>query len=167
MPNDTYEQIMKLLKNKDVAIVVDATNDLLKKVLPYHPFLIKPNQRELEELYQVTINSREDIIKYAKKLQEQGAINVLVSLGKDGALLVDENKEVYYCPSAKGKLINSVGSGDSMVAGFVAGYLKNHDYKEALKLGSACGGATAFSEDLAQLDLIKEVEKQLTVEKIS
>ena len=81
--------------------------------------------------------------------------------------LVDENKEVYYCPSAKGKLINSVGSGDSMVAGFVAGYLKNHDYKEALKLGSACGGATAFSEDLAQLDLIKEVEKQLTVEKIS
>ena len=167
MPDDTYEQIMKLLKNKDVAIVVDATNDLLKKVLPYHPFLIKPNQRELEELYQVTINSREDIIKYAKKLQEQGAINVLVSLGKDGALLVDENKEVYYCPSAKGKLINSVGSGDSMVAGFVAGYLKNHDYKEALKLGSACGGATAFSEDLAQLDLIKEVEKQLTVEKIS
>lgn len=166
MPNDTYEQIMKLLKNKDVAIVVDATNDLLKKVLPYHPFLIKPNQRELEELYQVTINSREDIIKYAKKLQEQGAINVLVSLGKDGALLVDENKEVYYCPSAKGILINSVGSGDSMVAGFVAGYLKNHDYKEALKLGSACGGATAFSEDLAQLDLIKEVEKQLTVEKI-
>lgn len=167
MPNDTYEQIMKLLENKNIDIVVDATNDLLKKVLPYHPFLIKPNQRELEELYQVTINSHDDIIKYAKKLQDEGAVNVLVSLGKDGALLVDENKEVYYCPSAKGKLINSVGSGDSMVAGFVAGYLKTHDYKAALKLGSACGGATAFSEDLAQLDLIKEVEEQLTVEKLS
>lgn len=167
MPNNTYEQIMKLLENKNIDIVVDATNDLLKKVLPYHPFLIKPNQRELEELYQVTINSHDDIIKYAKKLQDEGAVNVLVSLGKDGALLVDENKEVYYCPSAKGKLINSVGSGDSMVAGFVAGYLKTHDYKAALKLGSACGGATAFSEDLAQLDLIKEVEEQLTVEKLS
>ena len=155
-----------LIINKGIKIIVDATNDLLKKVLPYHPFLIKPNHRELEELFNVKIENKEDLIHYARKLQEQGAINVLVSLGKDGAILVSEDTHVYYCAGAKGKLLNSVGSGDSMVAGFIAGYLKDKKYDEALKLGSACGGATAFSEDLAEVSMIQEVYKQLKVEEL-
>ena len=133
LPNDIYEQIMKKLDQQGIKIIVDATNDLLKKVLPYHPFLIKPNHRELEELFNVKIEN------------------------KDGAILVSEDGHVYYCAGAKGKLLNSVGSGDSMVAGFIAGYLKDKKYDEALKLGSACGGATAFSEDLAEASMIQEV----------
>ena len=128
LPSDIYEQIMKKLDQQGIKIIVDATNDLLKKVLPYHPFLIKPNHRELEELFNVKIENQEDLIFYARKLQEQGAINVLVSLGKDGAILVSEDDHVYYCAGAKGKLLNSVGSGDSMVAGFIAGYLKDKKY---------------------------------------
>ena len=112
------------------------------------------------------LKNKEDLIHYARKLQEQGAINVLVSLGKDGAILVSEDGHVYYCAGAKGKLLNSVGSGDSMVAGFIAGYLKDKKYDEALKLGSACGGATAFSEDLAEASMIQEVYKQLQVEEL-
>ena len=166
LPNDIYEQIMKKLDQQGIKIIVDATNDLLKKVLPYHPFLIKPNHRELEELFNVRIENKEDLIHYARKLQKQGAINVLVSLGKDGAILVSEDNHVYYCAGAKGKLLNSVGSGDSMVAGFIAGYLKEKKYDEALKLGSACGGATAFSEDLAEASMIQEVYKQLKVEEL-
>ena len=166
LPDDIYEQIMKKLDQQGIKIIVDATNDLLKKVLPYHPFLIKPNHRELEELFNVKIENKEDLIHYARKLQEQGAINVLVSLGKDGAILVSEDTHVYYCAGAKGKLLNSVGSGDSMVAGFIAGYLKDKKYDEALKLGSACGGATAFSEDLAEVSMIQEVYKQLQVEEL-
>ena len=163
LPDDIYEQIMKKLDQQGIKIIVDATNDLLKKVLPYHPFLIKPNHRELEELFNVRIENKEDLIHYARKLQKQGAINVLVSLGKDGAILVSEDTHVYYCAGAKGKILNSVGSGDSMVAGFIAGYLKDKKYDEALKLGSACGGATAFSEDLAEVSMIQEVYKQLQV----
>ena len=166
LPDDIYEKIMKKLDQQGIKIIVDATNDLLKKVLPYHPFLIKPNHRELEELFNVKIENKEDLIHYARKLQEQGAINVLVSLGKDGAILVSEDTHVYYCAGAKGKLLNSVGSGDSMVAGFIAGYLKDKKYDEALKLGSACGGATAFSEDLAEASMIQEVYKQLQVEEL-
>lgn len=164
LPNNIYETIMKLLSHKDVRVVVDATNDLLKKVLPYHPFLIKPNHRELEELFDVKINTQEELIGYAKELQKQGAINVLVSLGKDGALLMSENHHVYKCASVKGQLINSVGSGDSMVAGFLAGYMQDHDYSNALALGTACGGATAFSEDLAEADLIHDLYKHIQVE---
>lgn len=167
LPDDIYEQIMKQLEDKKILIIVDATNNLLKKVLPYHPFLIKPNLHELEELFATKITSQKQIIEYGKQLQQLGASNVLISLGKDGAILIAENNTVYACPGAKGKLINSVGSGDSMVAGFIAGYLVNHDYANALKLGSACGGATAFSSDLAQKELIEEIEQQLTVTVIS
>lgn len=163
LPDDIYQQIMKQLSLKDIKIIVDATNELLLKVLPYKPFLIKPNLRELEEIFNTTINTQEELISYASKLQEQGAVNVLVSLGKDGAMLIDEYQHVYKCPAAKGKLVNSVGSGDSMVAGFLAGYLKDNDYKEALRLGSACGGATAFSSDLAQRDTIEDVYQQLEI----
>lgn len=166
LSSSLYEDIMKRLEDKNIKVIVDATNDLLKKVLPYHPFLIKPNHRELEELFNTHIENQKDLICYAKKLQDLGAVNVLVSLGKDGALLVSEDKHIYYCPSAKGKLINSVGSGDSMVAGFLGGYLLKQDYQEALRLGSACGGATAFSEDLALKEKIDEVYQQLKVEVI-
>lgn len=166
LPNDIYEQIMKRCQNKNIRILVDATNDLLKKVLPYHPFLIKPNLRELEELFNVTIDSKEKLIHYATLLQQQGAINVLISLGKDGAVLVSEEDKVYYCAGAKGKLLNSVGSGDSMVAGFIAGYLSKQTYQEALHLGSSCGGATAFSEDLAEAKLIYAIYDQLHVEEL-
>lgn len=164
LPNNIYEQIMIRLQGKDVRIIVDATNELLLKVLPYHPFLIKPNHRELEEIFDVSISNQKDLIHYASKLQDKGAINVLVSLGGDGAMLIDENKHVYHCEAAKGKLINSVGSGDSMVAGFLAGYLRNNDYKEAIRLGSACGGATAFSFDLAEKSLIDKVYESISVD---
>lgn len=166
LPDDIYEKIMIRLQDKHVRILVDATKQLLLNVLPYHPFLVKPNHRELEEIFHTEIKTQEELIMYAQKLQAQGAINVLVSLGGDGALLVAENGHVYRCPAAKGTLINSVGSGDSMVAGFLAGYLKNKDYGEAIHLGSACGGATAFSQDLAMKDMIDEVYKQLKTEVI-
>ncbi len=166
LPYDIYERVIQLVQHKNVRIVVDATNELLKKVLPYHPFLIKPNHQELEELFHVQIKTQQEIIAYAKQLQKQGAINVLVSLGKKGAILVAEDGRVYMCESAKGQLKNSVGSGDSMVAGFLAGYIQFCDYRKALLLGSACGGATAFSDDLAEADLIHEVYKQMQVEMI-
>lgn len=166
LPNDIYEVIMKRLSGKEVKIIVDATNELLLKVLPYHPFLIKPNHRELEEIFKTKITNQDEIICYARKLQAQGAINVLVSLGKDGALLVSEDSHVYSCNGAKGKLINSVGSGDSMVAGFLAGYLKDKSYQEAIRLGSACGGATAFNDDLATKEMIDQVYQQINVEVI-
>ncbi|MFQ6861271.1 MAG: 1-phosphofructokinase [Beduini sp.] len=166
LPDDIYEKIMDRLKDKEIRILVDATKQLLLNALPYKPFLIKPNLRELEEIFQTEINNQKELISYAKKLQEQGAMNVLVSLGKDGALLIASDQKVYYCPGAKGTLINSVGSGDSMVAGFLAGYLKHHDYSEALRLGSACGGATAFSKDLAHKETIDDIYQQLKTEVI-
>lgn len=166
LPDDIYEKIMIRLQDKHVRILVDATKQLLLNVLPYHPFLVKPNHRELEEIFQTEIKNQDELIMYAKKLQDQGAVNVLVSLGGEGALLVAEDGHVYRCPAAKGALLNSVGSGDSMVAGFLAGYLKNKDYGEAIHLGSACGGATAFSKDLATKDIIDEIYKQLKTEVI-
>ena len=141
----------------DDIYVVDATGDLLKNVLNYIPFLIKPNHHELGDLFSVQIKSDDDIVKYSKKLQEMGAKNVLVSMAKDGAMLTDENGSVHKIDNAKGKLINSVGCGDSMVAGFTAGYIKTADYSYALRLGSACGNATAFSEKLATREEIERV----------
>lgn len=166
LPNTIYEDIMKRLANKSIRIIVDATNELLLKVLPYQPFLIKPNHRELEEIFNTEINNQDELITYARKLQEQGARNVLVSLGSKGAILVAQDNHVYRTPAAKGKLINSVGSGDSMVAGFLAGYLESNDYQEAIRLGSACGGATAFSQDLAIKNKIDEIYQQLNTEVI-
>ena len=144
-----YMDIMKHLEGRGINIVVDATRNLLTNVLAYKPFLIKPNNHELGEIFGVEITDKDDVIKYAKKLQEQGARNVLVSMAEDGAMLTDENGSVHKIGNAKGKLINSVGSEDSMVAGFTAGYIKTADYSYALRLGSACGNATAFSEKLA------------------
>lgn len=166
LSDDIYEQIMKRLSAHHIKIVVDATNKLLTRVLPYHPFLIKPNKRELEELFDIEIHDQTTLITYATKLQDLGAQNVLVSLGKDGALLISEDHHIYKCGTPSGTLINSVGSGDSMVAGFIAGYLNHHSYKEALRLGSACGSATAFSQDLATLSKINELYEQIESEEI-
>ena len=161
LPDNMYEKILERLDGKGVNFVVDATGDLLKNVLKYKPFMVKPNHHELGEIFGVEITALEDIEKYAKKLQEMGAKNVLVSRGKDGAALIDEFGKVHTMGNVPGKIISSVGCGDSMVAGFVAGYVKEKDYAYALKLGSACGNATAFSSGLATKN---EIDKMLQSE---
>lgn len=147
IPNTIYKDIMKMLP--DALIVVDATKELLLNVLEEKPFLIKPNNHELGEIFNVELRTKEDVIPYAKKLQEQGAKNVLISLGKEGGVLVSETGEVYQMDAPKGELINSVGAGDSMVAGFIAGYLEKNDYEYAFKMGICTGSASAFSTNLA------------------
>lgn len=162
-----YEKIMERVNSKDIKVVVDATKNLLLNVLKYRPFLIKPNNHELAEMFDVELKSTDDVIFYARKLKEMGAQNVLISMGKDGALLVSENDEVFISSVAKGEVVNSVGAGDSMVAGFVSGYLKTNSYEEALRLGAASGGATAFSSDLANREFIDRLVKEIKVEKIN
>jgi 1-phosphofructokinase len=149
LPDDIYERMLDRLDGKGINFVVDTTGELLLKVLKYKPFLVKPNHHELGDLFGVKLQTPEEIEKYAKKLRKMGARNVLVSRAKDGAMLIDENDEVHLIGNAEGKLVNSVGCGDSMVGGFVAGCIEKGDYAYALKLGSACGNATAFSEELA------------------
>lgn len=161
LPDDVYERIIERLDGKDVRIVVDATKKLLVNSLKYKPFLIKPNRQELSEIFDTTVKTESDVVKYAQELQKMGAKNVLVSLGGDGALLVDEFGKVHKEGVIKGhKVLNTVGSGDSMVAGFVAGCIVKNDYAYALKLGSACGNATAFLNGLATKDKIDELLAQ-------
>lgn len=161
LPSDIYEQIMERLQGRDIHIVVDATKDLLLNVLKYHPFLIKPNNHELGEMFHTVLQSDEEIIAYAKKLQDMGARNVLVSMAGDGAILVTETDEVHKIGVPKGTVVNSVGAGDSMVAGFIASYFREHDYLKALKFGTATGSATAFSEGLAPKEKVEELLKTL------
>ena len=149
MPGSMYMDIMRHLQNKDLKIVVDATKDLLVNVLQYHPFLIKPNNHELGEIFGVKIESKADVITYAKKMQEKGARNVLVSMAGDGAVLVAEDGSIFQSEAPEGKVVNSVGAGDSMVAGFIAGYLENGSYEKAFQMGVCTGSASAFSEELA------------------
>lgn len=149
LPSDTYEKIMARLDGKGIQIVVDAERDLLVNVLKYHPFLIKPNNHELGEIFDKVLKTDEEIVECARKLQEKGGRNILVSMAGDGALLLDEKGEAHRIGCPKGKVVNSVGAGDSMVAGFVAGYQQTGDYGFALKLGTATGSATAFSLGLA------------------
>lgn len=160
LPNNIYEQILERLNGKGINFVVDATGELLLNVLKYKPFLIKPNHHELGDLFDVEIENEEDVIKYAKELQKLGAKNVLVSRSKDGATLVNENGNAMTIGNIEGKVVNSVGCGDSMVAGFIAGYIKENNYEHALKLGSACGNATALLEGLATKD---EIERVMTL----
>lgn len=157
LPDDIYERILSRLDGRGINFVVDATGDLLKNVLKYKPFLIKPNHHELGDLFKVEAKSEQDIVFYAKKLQEMGARNVLVSRAKDGATLIDEQGSVTTFENVEGELVNSVGCGDSMVGGFLAGWIEKGDYSYALKLGAACGNATAFSQELATADEIKNV----------
>ena len=160
LPSDIYERILARLSDKNIRTVVDATNDLLLNVLKYKPFLIKPNDLELGEIFGRKLDSDEDIELYARKLKEMGAQNVLVSMAEKGAMLIDEYGNLHRCGVCKGKLVNSVGAGDSMLAGFVAGSL-NKDYDYALRLGTAAGGATAFSEWLAEKSLIDQLMEEL------
>ena len=166
LPENIYETILARLSDKNITFVVDATGDLLKNVLVYKPFLIKPNHHELGEIFGKTLKNTDEIAHYAKKMQKMGARNVLVSMAANGALLVDETGRVHIIGTAKGKAVNSVGAGDSMVAGFLAGYLENNDYSYALALGSAAGSATAFSEGLANKELIFQLLNEIQSEKI-
>lgn len=159
--NNIYEIICSKLEKNGVTFVVDSTKELLINVLKYKPFLIKPNKEELEETFKEKIETNEDIVKHAQKLQDMGARNVLISLGGDGAILITETKEVYYSKAPKGKVLNTVGSGDSMVAGFIAGYQKNRDYSEAFKMGIAAGSASAFSMNLATLPEVESLLKEI------
>lgn len=161
LPEDIYEKILAALSGKGIRIAVDATKDLLLNVLKYHPFLIKPNNHELGEMFHTVCETKEDIEHYARELQKMGARNVLISMAGDGAILITENGDSIQMGTPKGKVVNSVGAGDSMVAGFLAGYLKNGQYEEALKMGTAAGSATAFSEGLASYEMFSEMLKQL------
>ena len=151
---------MQRLSGRGIKIVVDATKNLLLNVLKYHPFLIKPNHQELGELFGVTLTEEADIIVYAGRLQKMGAVNVLISMAENGAILLTEDGTVYKKASPKGKVINSVGAGDSMVAGFLAGYLNTKDYEKALQLGIAAGSATAFLPWLAGKEEIVKLLQQ-------
>jgi len=159
--DDIYERIMERLDGRGILIVVDAEKRLLFNVLKYRPFLIKPNNHELGAMFGVTLKEDEEILFYAGELQRQGARNVLVSMAGDGSLLLDEYGQVHKMGAAKGTVKNSVGAGDSMVAGFLAGYLEKEEYSYALKLGTAAGGATAFSDDLADGEMIWSVLETL------
>lgn len=167
IPDTIYYDIMKMLSDRKIMIVVDATKDLLLNVLPLHPFLIKPNKQELAEIMNLENLSKEDIVKNAFELQKRGARNVLVSMAGEGAILVTEDGKVYSSEAHKGKVVNSVGAGDSMVAGFIYGYLKNKDYKEAFETGLCAGSASAFSENLATREQVEELlikQREMTVE---
>lgn len=161
LPDDLYSKILEELSDRNINIVVDTTGNQLLNVLKYKPFLIKPNHHELGEIFGQKMDTTEKITEYAKKLQEMGAVNVLVSRGGDGAVLVDDHGTVHPASAIKGKLVNSVGCGDSMVAGFIAGYITNKSYSEALKLAVASSAATAFSKELAKADEIYKIYKNL------
>ena len=161
MPSSIYSDILAKLQDKGVTFVVDATKELLTNVLCYKPFLIKPNNHELGELFGVTLSTRESVVPYARRLQEQGARNVLVSMAGQGAVLVAEDGSVYMTPAPKGTLVNAVGAGDSMVAGFLAGWQERHDYGHAFRMGVAAGSASAFSKYLATREEVEQVYAQL------
>ena len=161
MPVDIYERIMERLQTKGVKFIVDTTGDCLLKVLKYKPFLIKPNHHELGDLFNVKLNGKEEIIEYAKKLKEMGAENVIISMAGDGAILINSNGEVTISNVPKGVVKNSVGAGDSMVGGFITGYVNSGNVEEAFKLGVATGSASAFSEGLAKKEYVYELLKQV------
>lgn len=158
---DIYKDLMEEVDGKGIPVIVDAIGDALLKTLPLHPFLMKPNHQELSELFDVELSTREQVIPYAGKLQEWGAQNVLVSLGGAGAVLLDQNGVVYESEVPRGKLINAVGAGDSMVAGFLAGYLEKQDFAHAFLMGMAAGSASAFSEGLADRATVEQLYQQL------
>lgn len=154
LPDDIYERIMEKFQGKNIKIIVDATKNLLLNVLKYKPFLIKPNNHELEEIFNVNLRSNEEIIIYGRKLQEMGARNVLISMAGDGAILIKEGGDIAISKVPKGVVKNSVGAGDSMVAGFIAGFTEGKDLNRAFKMGVATGSASAFSEGLAKKEKV-------------
>lgn len=167
VPDDIYRNIMACLQDRSIEIVVDATRELLLKVLEYHPILIKPNHHELGEIFGVELKSREEVVPYGRKLQELGARNVLISMAGEGAVLVAEDGSVYVAPAPEGELKNGVGAGDSMVAGFMAGWMEKHDYRHAFHMGIAAGSASAFSENLATGEEIRKVYGKVSSRKLA
>ena len=161
MPGTIYSNILEALQGRGIRFVVDATKDLLLNVLQYHPFLIKPNHHEIGEIFGVKLETRESVVPYAKKLQEMGATNVLVSMSGMGAVLLDENGDVHALPAPKGNLVNAVGAGDSMVAGFLTGWEEKHEYEHAFRMGVATGSASAFSDLLATREEVMDVYGRL------
>ncbi|WP_066713625.1 1-phosphofructokinase [Clostridium sp. Marseille-P299] len=163
LPVNIYEKVLCMLEDRKISVIVDATGDLLKNILKYKPFLVKPNQHELGDLFGTKISSRDECVFYAKQLQELGARNVLVSMAEEGAVLLTEEEKIYYLKAPKGIVVNSVGAGDSMVAGFLAGYIKTNDFMKAFQLGIAAGSASAFTNWLPSegeiLGLLPKVEK--------
>lgn len=157
LPDSIYSDILARLQTKGVLFVVDAAKDLLLNVLQYKPFLIKPNNHELGEIFQVTLDTREAVVPYAKRLQEKGAQNVLVSMAGQGAVLVDALGAVHMLAAPEGNLVNAVGAGDSMVAGFLAGWTEKKDYGHAFRMGISAGSASAFSELLATRQEIEQI----------
>lgn len=149
LPSDMYEQVMERLAGHGVRVVVDAERDLLTRVLPYRPFLVKPNNHELGDIFGVTLKTRDEVVPYARRMQEMGAQNVLVSMAGEGGVLVAADGQVYQSPAAKGTVVNSVGAGDSCVAGFLAGLMETGSYQTAFRMGLAAGSASAFSDHLA------------------
>ena len=161
MPGTIYSDILKKLEGRGIRFVVDATKDLLLNVLQYRPFLIKPNHHELEEIFGAELRSRESVVPYAAALQERGAVNVLVSMAGEGAVLLDEEGVVHMLPAPEGKLINAVGAGDSMVAGFLTGWEEQHSYDHAFRMGVAAGSASAYSEYLATREEVEELYRRI------
>ena len=161
MPGTIYSNILEALQGRGIRFVVDATKDLLLNVLQYRPFLIKPNHHEIGEIFGVKLETRESVVPYAKKLQEMGAVNVLVSMSGMGAVLLDENGQVHALPAPKGELVNAVGAGDSMVAGFLTGWEEKHEYEHAFRMGVATGSASAFSDLLATREEVMDVYGRL------
>lgn len=166
LSNTLYQDIISMVAKKNVKVIVDATSNLLLNTLKYNPFLIKPNIHELEEIFDTKIDCIDNTIFYATKLKDMGAENVLISMGKDGALLIDSKGKIYLSNAPYGDVVNTVGSGDSMVAGFISGYLKTKDYKEALKLGASCGSATAFSSGIGEKKLIDTLKNEIEIKEI-
>ena len=161
MPDDIYQRILERIQGRGVLTVVDATRDLLVKVLPYHPFLVKPNNHELGDIFGVKLSTREEVVPYGKKLRDMGAQNVLISMAGEGAVLIAADGQCLEAPAPKGKLVNGVGAGDSMVAGFLTGWLEEKEYAHAFCMGIAAGSASAFSENLATKDEVMQVLKQV------
>ena len=161
MPKNIYSEILKMCEGRGIRFVVDASGELLKNVLPYEPFLIKPNNHELGDLFGVTLKTKEEVVPYAKKLQAMGAGNVLVSMAGEGAVLIDEKGKVHQLDAPQGTLVNAVGAGDSMVAGFLAGWEEKGDYAHAFRMAVAAGSASAFSELLATKEEIENLYKTL------
>lgn len=166
IPDDLYEKIMERLDGRNVKTVVDAEGKLLLHVLRYRPFLVKPNHHELGALFGVKLRSREEAIPYAKKLRKQGALNVLVSMGGEGAVLAAADEKTYSAPAPEGKLVNSVGAGDSMVAGFLAGWTEQNDYEYAFSMGLAAGSASAFSESLATREEVQDLYSRVRMKSV-
>ena len=161
MPKSIYSDILKALDGRGIRFVVDATKELLLNVLPYHPFLIKPNNHELGEIFDVKLEKKEDVEVYARKLQEMGARNVLVSMAGEGAVLLDEHGKIHLLDAPKGNLVNAVGAGDSMVAGFIAGWDEKEDYEHAFKMSVCAGSASAFSELYATKEEVEQLYQQM------